>query len=105
MSHATNYAINLNSLIPITRFNRGEAGKIIEEVNKSGMKVVIKNNVPAAIMLSPERYEEILNELEDTKDYLLALKREISNKDNDLTDFNEFLKSEGTSVEKLNKEW
>ena len=36
----------LNSIISITRFNKGEAGKIIEEVKENGPRIIVKNNVP-----------------------------------------------------------
>ena len=34
----------LRDTVPINQFNRGLAGKIFEEVKKSGAKVVMKNN-------------------------------------------------------------
>jgi len=61
----------LDSLIPITRFNRGEAGKIFDEVRESGCKVVMKNNAPACVLLTPERYKEMMEIIEDQ--YLLEL--------------------------------
>ena len=73
-----NYAIDLNSFIPVTRFNKGEAGKILDEVAYSGAKVIVKNNYPAAIMLSPESYESLLEKIEDAEDYALAVLRESS---------------------------
>ena len=33
----------MESVVPISRFNKGEAGKIFEEVAKSGTKIVVKN--------------------------------------------------------------
>ena len=38
----------MKAMIPITRFNRGEANKIFDEVEASGYKVVVKTiNLPA----------------------------------------------------------
>lgn len=65
----------INSIVPITRFNRGEAGKIFEEVSESGVKVVLKNNVPACVLVEPERYEEMVESLEDFALYFEAEKR------------------------------
>ena len=96
-----NYNVNLNSFIPVTRFNRGEAEKILDEVKHSGIKVIVKNNTPAAVMLSPKEYEEMINFIEDTQDYLLALEREKNNQNENLIDFEDFLKSDGTSIEEL----
>ncbi len=43
----------MDSLVPVSRFNRGEAGKIFEEVSKYGTKIVLKNNTPACVLVSP----------------------------------------------------
>lgn len=64
----------LDSFVPITRFNRGEANKIFDEVRESGCKVVVKNNVPACVLLTPEKYREMIAMIEDQ--YLLALAEE-----------------------------
>jgi len=55
----------MNSLIPITRFNRGEANKIFDEVNANGEKIVFKNNIPICVLMDPSRYTEIMDALED----------------------------------------
>ena len=55
----------LNSMISISRFNRGEAGKIFEEVATQGTKIVVKNNVPTCVLVEPEKYMEMLDALED----------------------------------------
>ena len=51
----------LNMLIPISRFNKGEANKIFEEVKESGVKIVLKNNQPIGVIMTPEMYEELMN--------------------------------------------
>ena len=48
------------SVVPISRFNKGEAGKIIEEVKKDGVKIVVKNNKPVCVLLSVETYDELI---------------------------------------------
>ena len=55
----------MRSIVPITRFNRGEANKIFDEVAENGFKIVVKNNKPACVLLSPERYDEIMELLSD----------------------------------------
>jgi len=55
----------LDAVIPITRFNRGEASKIFDEVKESGCKVVVKNNIPTCVMLTPERFKEMIDMIED----------------------------------------
>ena len=55
----------MNSIIPITRFNKGEASRIFDEVESSGTKIVMKNNRPACILMSPGRYEALMEMLSD----------------------------------------
>lgn len=55
----------IDAIVPITRFNRGEASKIFDEVNARGVKVVLKNNVPVCVLIRPEQYEEMVEALED----------------------------------------
>ena len=68
----------LKSLVPITRFNRGEAKKIFDEVDDQGEKIVIKNNVPICILMNPARYEAIMEALDDCALFFEALQRENS---------------------------
>ena len=65
----------LRSMVPVSRFNRGEAAKIFDEVELSGIKIVVKNNKPACILLSPQRYEEMVEEMEDLHLLVEAEKR------------------------------
>ncbi|CAA7601096.1 Antitoxin Phd_YefM, type II toxin-antitoxin system [Acididesulfobacillus acetoxydans] len=55
----------INSLVPISRFNKGEANKIFEEVRESGFKIVLKNNIPTCVLLTPEAYEQMLETMEN----------------------------------------
>ena len=61
--------------VPISLFNRGQAGKIFEEVKRFGAKVVMKNNIPECVLLSPEEYTKLMDELEDAELALLAKER------------------------------
>jgi antitoxin StbD len=65
----------VNSLVPISRFNKGEANKIFEEVKETGFKIVLKNNSPACVLLAPDAYEELLETLENYQLLLEAEKR------------------------------
>ncbi|MCL2436718.1 MAG: type II toxin-antitoxin system Phd/YefM family antitoxin [Clostridiales bacterium] len=65
----------LESLVPITRFNRGEANKIFDEVRESGCKVVVKNNVPTCVLLTPELYKMLIDMIEDQNLFELAEER------------------------------
>ena len=55
----------MERIIPISRFNRGEANKIFEEVKKTGVKAVLKNNVCVGVIVEPEQYDEMMEMLED----------------------------------------
>ena len=65
----------MDAIVPITRFNRGEAGKVFEEVSQYGVKVVVKNNVPACVLVKPEQYDAMMDALEDFALYVEAQKR------------------------------
>lgn len=43
-------------LIPITQFNKGKASQLFARVQKGETLVVMKNNSPVAVVISPEEY-------------------------------------------------
>ena len=55
----------LDSIIPISQFNKGQANKIFSDVKKSGIKIVVKNNIPECILMSPQNYQRMMEEYED----------------------------------------
>ena len=55
----------VNASVSISRFNRGQAGKVFQEVHECGFKIVFKNNRPECVLLSPQAFEEIKETLED----------------------------------------
>lgn len=57
-------------LIPITQFNRGQASRIFDRLRSEPELVVLKNNQPSAVILSPDEYTR-LAEIEEN--YLLLL--------------------------------
>ena len=65
----------IRNTIPISLFNRGLAGKIFEDVKSSGAKVVMKNNVAECVLLSPDEYARIMDELNDARLLSLATQR------------------------------
>ena len=64
----------IRDTISISLFNRGLAGKIFEDVKQSGAKVVMKNNSAECVLLSPEEYVKIMDEVNDA--ILLSLANE-----------------------------
>ena len=73
----------LNSIVPISRFNKGEAGKIFDEVKSGGFKIVVKNNVPTCVLITPEKYQELMEKVEDYNLLTVAVKRMENVKDSD----------------------
>ena len=65
----------INSLVPISRFNKGEANKIFDEVRETGFKIVLKNNTPTCVLLTPEAYEQMLETIENYRLLVEAEKR------------------------------
>ena len=55
----------IKAIVPITRFNKGEANRIFEEVESSGTKIVMKNNTPVCVLMSPRQYEALMEMLAD----------------------------------------
>ena len=66
----------LDTIIPISRFNKGEANKIFSEVKSKGTRIVVKNNVPECVLMSPEEYQTIMDEYEDAVLFAEAIKRD-----------------------------
>ncbi|MDU5807450.1 MAG: type II toxin-antitoxin system Phd/YefM family antitoxin [Peptoniphilus harei] len=64
-----------NRTVSISDFNRGLAGRIFDDVKSTGSKVVLKNNSPECVLLSPEEYSRLMDELEDARDLMLAKSR------------------------------
>ena len=65
----------IRNTISISLFNKGMAGKIFEEVRKSGPKVVMKNNNAECVLLSPEEYAALIDEVNEAKLLALAIRR------------------------------
>jgi antitoxin StbD len=49
-----------NGLVLITQFNKGQAAKIFYHLKTERRIVVLKNNAPFAIILSPDEYLRLL---------------------------------------------
>ena len=47
----------IHAFVPISRLNKGEAGRIIDEVKTEGVRIIVKNNVPECVMISVEEYD------------------------------------------------
>lgn len=65
----------IENTIPISLFNRGLAGKIFDEVKHYGAKVVMKNNTPECVLISPDEYIRLLDEVNDARLLTVATER------------------------------
>ena len=71
--NALNTVNILDSIIPISLFNKGQANKIFSDVKKFGTRIVVKNNVPECILMSPQNYQRMMEEYENA---ILAVEAE-----------------------------
>ncbi len=91
----------LQSLVPISQFNKGQASKIFDRLRSEKELIVLKNNQPSAIILSPEEYTR-LTEIEE--DYFLLLeanKRIEANEDKNTIPIDAVITDLGISKEEL----
>ena len=65
----------ITNTISISMFNRGLAGQVFEDVKRSGAKVVMKNNAAECVLLSPEEYVKLMDEVNDARLLALAAER------------------------------
>ena len=70
-----NIASAIRNTVPISLFNRGLAGKIFDEVKQSGAKVVMKNNAAECVLMSPEEYMSLIDEVNDARLLTMASER------------------------------
>lgn len=81
----TNYGSALRNMISFSEFNRGQAGKIFEDVKKVGAKIVVKNNNPECVLISVDDYINMVEEINDMRAILMAADR-MSNFDGNVKD-------------------
>lgn len=61
----TNASTLLDNLVPISAFNHGGASKAFAQVTRNNPVVVLKNNSPVAIIISPDDYKRLTEAAED----------------------------------------
>ena len=93
----------MNHMVPVSAFNKGEAGAIFSSVKKTGEpKLVLRRNEPECVLVSPDAYIRLMNELEDLRDYQRAVERLNASKGETIS-FADVLKEEGITQEDLDK--
>lgn len=71
----TNYGNALKNMVSFSEFNRGQAGKIFDDVKKIGSKIVVKNNNPECVLISVDDYLKMVDEINDMRALLMAVDR------------------------------
>ena len=90
----------LNSLVPITQFNRGQASRIFDRLHTESQLVVLKNNQPAAVILSPEEYAR-LSEIEEDYFLLIEATKRLADNSVPATPMDEVMKELGITDDEL----
>ncbi|MCD8129788.1 MAG: type II toxin-antitoxin system Phd/YefM family antitoxin [Lachnospiraceae bacterium] len=91
----------IQNTIPISLFNRGQAGKIFDEVRRCGAKVVMKNNAAECVLLSPEEYVSLMDEVNDARLLTIASERMTNFNPDTLVSQNEVDREFGFTSEEL----
>lgn len=90
----------LNSLVPITQFNRGQASRIFDRLHTESQLVVLKNNQPAAVILSPEEYAR-LSEIEEDYFLLIEATKRLANNNAPTAPLDKVMKELGIANDEL----
>ena len=91
----------LQSLVPISQFNKGQAAKIFDRLHSERELIVLKNNQPSAIILSPEEYARLTGIEEDYFLLLEANKRMEDNENHKTLSFDSVMSNLGISEDEL----
>ena len=93
----------ITKTIPISQFNRGQAGQIFSDVKKHGPKVVMKNNSAEVVLIPPDEYVEIIETLNDYLLLSMAVDRMAHYNPDTLISEEEMDKRLGITQEQLDK--
>ena len=72
----------LHSLVSISQFSKGHATQVFDRLKDEPQLVVLKNNVPAAVLLSPNEFSR-LAEIEENYRLLLLAQERLANENID----------------------
>lgn len=90
----------LNSLVPITQFNRGQASRIFDRLHTENQLIVLKNNQPAAVILSPSEYSR-LTEIEEDYILLMEATRRLADNSSPATSMEDVMKELGINQDEI----
>ena len=93
----------MKNMVSVSAFNKGEAGAIFSSVKRTGEpKLVLRRNEPECVLVSPDAYIRLMNELEDLRDYQQAVERLNASKGETIS-FADVLKEDGITEADLDK--
>lgn len=92
----------LKSLVSVSYFNRGKASQIFDRLKTEKELIVLKNNKPSAVIISPEEYERLVSIEEDYELLLEANKRLTDVNENSTASWTDVLKELEISEEEIN---
>ena len=94
----------IRNMVSVTDFNKGAAGSIFDSVKRTGVpKLVLKRNEPACVLVAPKEYASMVEELEDLRDYKLAVERLASSEASPLASWTQILEETGVSQKELDE--
>ena len=97
MSHSVNI---INSMVPISQFNRGQASRIFDRLHTENQLVVLKNNQPAAVILSPEEFYR-LSEVEEDYNMLIKALVRLERSDSKTYSMDDVMKELGINIKDI----
>lgn len=53
----------ISNTVPLSQFEQGHAKKMFEEVKRTGIEVVMKNNTAECVLLSLDEYVRLMDEM------------------------------------------
>ena len=86
----------LGNFVPITQFNHGHASRIFDRLHTENQLIVLKNNQPSAIILSPSEFQR-LSEIEENYTLLLEATRRLKENSSSTTSREEVMSELGIS--------
>ena len=95
------FQTSLRSFVPISQFNKGQASKIFDRLKTEQRLMVLKNNAPAAVILSPEEYFRITEYEFDQELLRVAHERMQGDWETDLIPFAQVLEGSSLTMEDI----
>lgn len=91
----------LDNIVPISDFSHGKSSAAFSRVDDGNPVVVLRHNVPAYVIVTPEEYRKAKESEEDLELLSLALERTSRTNLDDCLTFDQFLDEFGVTREEL----